>query len=60
MNNLRDQVTEMKKHHHEEKGRIIKEKDEEIIRSNKDILESHSKLNDQYSDTRSELAKLQL
>lgn len=50
----------MKKHHHEEKGRIIKEKDEEIIRSNKDILESHSKLNDQYSDTRSELAKLQL
>lgn len=37
----------MKKGHNEEKNKILKEKDEEIVRSNRDILESYSELKEE-------------
>ena len=50
----------MKKHHNDEMMRTIREKDEEIVRSNKDILQSYSDLKDEYEAAKIQHSKFRL
>jgi hypothetical protein len=57
LNNIREQVIELKRENGEEINRIIKKKDEEIVLSNKDILEANGSLMSENSILKGELKK---
>jgi hypothetical protein len=50
----------VKRQHQEELSRTIQRKDEEIVASNRDILESHANLKDELASLRADHTKLTL
>jgi chromosome segregation ATPase len=60
LGNLRDQVVEIKKQQERELARVVREKEEEIVRSNRDILQEYGQLHEDHDQLLADFAKFRL